>query len=217
MFYEEKADYLRLLPSVLGRVLEFRELAKSSDIQIDRLNSSIKNGVNNKSIAFSNEQGVLRWEKILAVSSPLNSTLQSRKNALKAKLMTKPPINMTTLRNVVETFIGVPVDIEMWWSEHERSWGRVRVDFLNWGEAAAHRWGDYYTNREPYVIYIYYMGTEDIPDLTPLYNQIYEMIPANLVVHINYRYASWSEVQAKYLIWSNPTAKTWNKLRLGVD
>ncbi len=38
-------------------------------------------------------------------------TFQARKNAIKSKLMTKPPINLETLRTIIEAYMGVEVEI----------------------------------------------------------------------------------------------------------
>ncbi len=40
-----------------------------------------------------------------------DATIQARKNALKARLMTKPPINLETLRTIIEAYMGVEVEI----------------------------------------------------------------------------------------------------------
>jgi len=111
MFYDDKADYKSHLPLFLQDVVEIDVLENCINIQIDKLNSLIKDNVNNKSVSTANEQGVARWEKILGVTTPLNSTLQARREALKAKLMTKPPINMQTLKGIIEAYMGVQVDI----------------------------------------------------------------------------------------------------------
>ena len=43
----------------------------------------------------------------------MNSTLQSRKEAAKAKLMTMPPINIQTMKGIIEAYMGLPVDISV--------------------------------------------------------------------------------------------------------
>lgn len=111
MFYDDKADYKSYLPDIFQGVVEINALDSTINIQIDKLNALIKDNINNKSVRFANEQGVSHWEKILGVTSPLNSTLLARKEALKSKLMTKPPINLMTLKEIIEAYMGVSVDI----------------------------------------------------------------------------------------------------------
>ena len=113
MFYEEKSDFLALLPEYLHQFLEIGQIAGCVNNEVDSLSGQIQEGVNNKSIEYCNETGIARWEKILGISTPLNSTLQSRKEAAKAKLMTMPPINIQTMKGIVEAYMGLPVDISV--------------------------------------------------------------------------------------------------------
>lgn len=111
MFYDEKPQYKELLPNVFQPLIEINVLDNTVKIQLDKLNTLTRDSINNKSVQNANEQGVARWEKLLGVTSPLGSTLQSRREAVKSKLMTKPPINLITLKNIIETYMGVIVDI----------------------------------------------------------------------------------------------------------
>jgi len=111
MFYDEKADFKSYLIDKFQDIAEIDQIANSVNFEADKLSGLIKTGVNNKFIASCDEAGAARWENILAVSAPLNSTLQARRDALKAKLMTKPPININVLKGVVEAYMGVDVDI----------------------------------------------------------------------------------------------------------
>ena len=49
--------------------------------------------------------------QLLGVSSPLNSSLKARREAVLAKLRTKPPINLITLKEIIEAYMGVTVEI----------------------------------------------------------------------------------------------------------
>ena len=44
---------------------------------------------------------------------------------------------------------------------------------------------------------------------------LYDLIPANLVVNVMYKYQTWGEVQAKYGSWGQPRGQSWNTLRMG--
>ncbi|MFR5049386.1 MAG: putative phage tail protein [Faecalispora sporosphaeroides] len=111
MFYDHASDYKSYLIDKLQDVVEIDAIAGAVNIQIDRLQDTVKQIVQNKSVSTCNEQGTARWERLLGVSSPLNSSLQARRDALRAKLITKPPINLNALRAVIEAYMGLGVDI----------------------------------------------------------------------------------------------------------
>lgn len=214
-FYDIPADYMALLPDFLQGIEEMEQLAKISNPYIDALNALIKKHTDNTNILYADADGIARWEKILKVSPPIGGTLEDRRNALLAKIRGRGVINMETLRNVVETYLGVPVDIEMWWDAEKLTWGQVREQYKTWGNVSRKRWGDFYRTGEPYVIYIYYRGTVKIPDLAPLYEMIYELIPANLIVKIQYRWQTWGEVKDNFGLWYRLKGQTWGTIRKG--
>lgn len=113
MFYDAPADFLSALPERLQRIREFQILNDAVGPRLDEINAVIGQLVSHASISTADETGVLRWEKILGVSTPLNSTLTARREALRARLMTKPPINLVTLKNIIEAYMGVGVEISI--------------------------------------------------------------------------------------------------------
>lgn len=113
MFYNTPADFLSRLPDRLQDIVEFGALADAVNPELDALSAAIGTMAANKAISTADTDGLARWEAILGVSTPLSGTLKSRREALKARLMTKPPINMETLRNIIETYMGVPVEIDL--------------------------------------------------------------------------------------------------------
>lgn len=113
MFYDSKADYKSYLIDKLQDVAEINAIAGAVNPELDALSAKIKQMVLNKSVSTCDEWGAERWERILGVSSPLNSTMQARRDALKAKLMTKPPINLQALQSVIEAYMGLSVDIDV--------------------------------------------------------------------------------------------------------
>ena len=98
MFYDAKANTLAMLPERLQSILEFQAIAGAADPELDGLNGAIGLLAASASVSTASGDGLLRWEKILGVSAPINSTDEARRQALRARLMTKPPINLTTLR-----------------------------------------------------------------------------------------------------------------------
>lgn len=122
---------------------------------------------------------------------------------------------MDAMRDVVETYLGVPVEIEYQWNAQNITWAQVQAGYSSWGEVRARRWRDFYRTGKPYVIHIYYKGVSKLPDLAPLYEMLYDLIPANLVVKVMYKYQTWGEVQAKYGSWGQLRGQSWNALRMG--
>ena len=184
MFYDDPSDYLGLLPDNWRELLEVQAIGNSVNIQMDKLLAAIKQGIRNKSVSLANEHGVMRWENILGVTSPLNSSLQARREALRAKIMAKPPINLQSFKAVVEAYMGLEVDVEL---------------------------------APNYTIKVWYRGESRQPDLAPLYATVYEMIPANLIVEIMYRYVIWNEIDALNMNFDDLDAKnlTWDKFEKG--
>ena len=111
MFYDHPADYKGYLPPEFQDLVEVDALDRTINIHLDKLSARVKQMVLNRYVNTCDEEGAARWERILGVTSPLNATLQARRDALKAKLMTKPPINIKVLQSIVEAYMGVPVDI----------------------------------------------------------------------------------------------------------
>lgn len=113
MFYDDGADYKSFLPDKLQGIVEINALAGTVNIEVDKLSTLVKSMTDNKTVSTADEAGVARWEKMLGVNAPLNSTLQARRDALKSKLMTKPPINLQVLKSIIESYMGLGVDISV--------------------------------------------------------------------------------------------------------
>lgn len=113
MFYDDPADYKSYLPDPFQGVVEIDALAGAINFQVDSLSAQIKRMAMDRSVSTADEAGCARWEKILGVSAPMNASLQARRDALKAKLMTKPPINLQVLKAIVEAYMGLEVDISV--------------------------------------------------------------------------------------------------------
>lgn len=203
------------LPDVFQGIQEMELLADIINPKLDALNAKIKRLVDNKTVTYADEEGIARWEEILGVSPPIGGSLEDRRNACLAKLRTRGVINLDTLRNVVETYLGVPVDIRFWWDAENLTWLQVREQYGTWKNVKRKKWGDFHQTAEPYVIYIYYRGTNRIPDLAPLYEMLYELIPANLIIKVLYKYQTWGEVNREYNRWSELKGQTWGQIRLG--
>lgn len=113
MFYDQPSNYIDFIIPPLQDLLEVKEIAKAADFEIDRLSASLKRGIENRFPTTCDEAGCARWEKILGLSTPMNSSLKARRDAIRAKIITKPPINRNTLQSIVEAYMGLPVQIEL--------------------------------------------------------------------------------------------------------
>lgn len=113
MFYEDPSEYIEYFPDLWQDVLEIQTLDEVIKGQLDKLLRSINETVDNKFPATAGEDGIARWEKILGISSPLNGSLKSRREAVRAKLMAKPPINLKKLQGVIEEYMGIQVTISI--------------------------------------------------------------------------------------------------------
>lgn len=86
------------------------ELATPIQIQYPPQPINLPQGVVNVVVESSN--GVLPSSiDITLAEYQSDETFQARKNAIKSKLMTKPPINLETLRTIIEAYMGVEVEI----------------------------------------------------------------------------------------------------------
>lgn len=132
MFYDNPSNYLDWIPDVLQGIVEVDEIAGTVDFEIDKLSATIKTAVDNRFPSAADASGCARWEKILGLSTPLNGTLQARRDAIWAAIITKPPINLQTLKSVVEAYMGLEVDLTLdGYQVHIRYRGESRIADLN--------------------------------------------------------------------------------------
>lgn len=106
-------NYMDYLPDYLQKIKELIALGDCVDAQLQELQQKANQLYLNGFFDTSELSIIARWESILSIYSPLNSTDQARRDAIKAKLMTKPPINLVVLKGIVETYIGLPVDLSV--------------------------------------------------------------------------------------------------------
>lgn len=178
----EKLDsaktYLEYLPEVFHDLLEIKILAGVIDLDMTNYYSQLRQFVDNQFIFTSDLETIKRWEEIFNLTSPIKDDLQSRRQAVRAKMMSQPPINLETLQRITEAYLGVEVVIE--------------------------------PHLEPYVIRITYKGLEQLPDLQPYFNSIYNIIPANVKLIMEYAFQTWKSVKAK--IYRDIAIHTWHEV-----
>lgn len=158
-FYEVPANYMKLLPEVFQGIKEFELLAEIINPYLDELNAILKRYTDNSNVLYADEEGIARWEKILAVSPPIGGTLEDRRNACLAKLRSRGIINLDTLRNVVETYLGVPVDIEMWWDAEKITWGEAMERYKTWGNVKTKN-GEIFTKNQNLIPFIFTIAAQ---------------------------------------------------------
>lgn len=180
---EPAKTYQEYLPEIYRGLLEIKTLAGVIDVDMSRYYELLRQFVDNRYIMSMDTETVQRWESIFDIASPIKDDLQSRRQAIQAKFMSQPPINLDTLKRIVEAYLGVPVSI----TQH----------------------------LDPYVVRITYRGLEKLPDLTPLYTSIYDTIPANIKLVIEYAYQLWIEVKNGNT-WEQLKNKTWHDVLYGL-
>ena len=110
-WWDSKSNYGSLLPRLLEQIAETAALAQAVNPELDAVKGRLRQLIYNRFPQTADEAGIARWEKLLGISSPLNSSLKARREAVLAKLRTKPPINLMTLKEIIEAYMGVTVEI----------------------------------------------------------------------------------------------------------
>lgn len=111
LWWDSQSDYASFLPKLWDQIEEVGAIAQAVNPEIDNLKGKLRQLIYNRFPQTADEAGIARWEKLLGLSSPLNSSLKARREAVLAKLRTKPPINLLTLKEIIEAYMGVPVEI----------------------------------------------------------------------------------------------------------
>jgi len=113
LFFEKKAEPITLLPERLREVTEFVHICNALGSELDKGNALIADKTCDVFVQLAGTDGMSRWEKILGVFTPLDSSIKARREAVLAKLITKPPINLAVLKDVIEAYMGVEAEISV--------------------------------------------------------------------------------------------------------
>ena len=204
-------------PPLVRAQREMGYITSAENPEFNWLYSILDTAMNDQFIVTATEIGISRWEKILNIKPPAGSTLEQRRAAVMARLLARIPINLEVVRQVVETYLQVPVNIYLWWNEDIRTWQEIEDDFDTWEAVSYYDWEDFYMELEPYTILITYKNTIEVADVSPLIKLLYELIPANLKVIVRFLYQTWEEVEEKYETWEELEATTWERIEMGVE
>lgn len=204
-------------PPLVRKQREMGYITSAENPEFERIYELLDIAMKDQFVVTATEIGISRWEKILKIKPPAGSTLEQRRAAVLARLLSNMPINLEVVRQVVETYLGVPADIHLWWNEDIRTWEEIEEDFDTWDAVSFFNWEDFYMELEPYTILITYKNTIEIADVSPLIRMLYEIIPANLKVVVKFLYKTWEEVEEKYETWEDLEVTTWERIEQGVE
>lgn len=204
------------LPPVVRKVREYDGITSTENPELQLLLEAFQNALDDQFVYTATKKGIERWEKMLDIKPPPNSTLDQRRAAILAIILAKIPINLDIIQTIIETYLGVPVKLELWWNEDNRTWGQIKNNFMNWGDVKRYKWGDFYQNREPYTITVHYQNTLEITNLEPLLKMIYRLLPANLKMKFVFKYQTWGDIKRMYKNWGEVKQATWKRIKMGV-
>lgn len=95
------------IPKVLTELKEIKAIFESEDIEIQLLESKIKDAFDDQFIQTSTENGVLRWENILKIKSKVTDNLEDRKFRILTRINEQIPFTMITLKQQLESLCGM--------------------------------------------------------------------------------------------------------------
>lgn len=176
MFENEKGTYIKHIPEQLREFVEIQALNGSFNIELDKVYAYINQIINNAITDTMSLEIVERWEAIFGIATPAEATIEARRNNILSKFKTQPPINLQALKDIVEAYLGVPVDV--------------------------------YT--EGYIVNVRYRGVKKLPDMTPLYQTIYNILPANILMALSYAYYTWEETMNS--TWNDLSSESWDSV-----
>lgn len=205
------------LPDVVRKIREFDAITSTENPELQLLLEVFQNALDDQFVYTATEKGIERFEKMLDIKPPPGSTLDQRRAAILALLMARIPINLDIIQKIIETYLGVPVRLELWWNTQYRNWGKINKDFANWDQVQRYKWGDFYRTKEPYTITVYYQNTIEVTNLEYLLKMIYRLLPANLRVKFIFKYQTWGDVKQIYTNWNDVKKSTWKRIKMGVN
>lgn len=221
MWYDNPTDCMNYLAgiSLYEDVLDVSALQESNSLEIDNLKKLVKQTVNNLLFEDMDLEGVRRWESIFQLPLPLDTGLLSRIDNIRAKLLTQPPINLAVIKRIVEAFLGVKVEVFVKnYILYIRYRGRI-ISIRKWADVMRiyQNWKDVREDSDTWEN-VMIRGFVTQSELEPLYEMLYQIIPANLQIDFSYRYATWYEVMNKFATWSEVknTGYVWLEVKLGV-
>ena len=96
-------DYL---PDILREIREFKVINAAEQLEADTLWNSVATLFDCLSVDTLPKYAVLRWEKILKITSKLDDTLETRRFRILTRLNNKLPYTEIALNELLETLCG---------------------------------------------------------------------------------------------------------------
>lgn len=109
---------LPYLPSYYGEVLDFIQLARTEDAELDSLEAAVEQLFDDQFVLTSGVQAIKRRERMLGIQAdPGLETLDFRKQRILNRYRTKPPFTVRWLQEQLDRLVGpgmtiVSVDAE---------------------------------------------------------------------------------------------------------
>lgn len=106
------------LPEYYGEIVDFVEIAKTEDVELDNMDASIQQLFNDQFVMTSSIQAIKRREQMLGIQAdPTTESLDFRRRRILNRYQTKPPFTIRWLQEQLDRLVGpgmtiVSVDVE---------------------------------------------------------------------------------------------------------
>lgn len=100
------ANIRHYFPDVLVNAVEFKELGKAVDPELNRIIKILVKNALNTFVFDLNEYGALRWEKMLKLTPRSTDTIDDRRMAILAKITPNTPYTHRTLETLLNGICG---------------------------------------------------------------------------------------------------------------
>lgn len=103
----ERDKLINYLPDFMKQFLEMKEVMNTEDIELNRIDSSVQDTLNNAFIADCNEYGIKKYEKLLGITALTVDTLDFRKTRVLVHWNRSIPYTYRVLVNKLNILCGV--------------------------------------------------------------------------------------------------------------
>lgn len=103
VYGERMLDYY---PEVIKAITEFQAIIDAECPEIELLNISQEDVIDNAYLLTMGEERVTQWERILGINALGDSTLQDRRDTVVARIRGQGKLNTTTINSIVNAFTG---------------------------------------------------------------------------------------------------------------
>ena len=93
-------------PEVIRTIKEFQAIIYADYPEFENLEVAKENIINNAHLSTMTESRIVEWEKLLGISYVEGSTLDDRRDTIKARIRGKGKLNTSLINDIVKTFTG---------------------------------------------------------------------------------------------------------------